>query len=89
MNQSADELESIRQLKARYCRYLDTKDWAAWRTIFADDFLSDTSEAGGTVSDLSGGPHDIHDHQVLATNGRVHQEMTEIIRATLDGLDAV
>ncbi len=25
-------IESIKQLKARYCRHLDTKDWAAWRT---------------------------------------------------------
>jgi hypothetical protein len=43
------EIESIKQLKARYCRYLDTKDWDAWRHIFTDDFLSDTSEAGGRV----------------------------------------
>ena len=41
------EIEEIKQLKARYCRFLDTKDWAAWRTLFADDFLSDTSPAGG------------------------------------------
>ena len=43
------EIESIKQLKARYCRYLDTKNWEAWRQIFTDDFLSDTSEAGGKV----------------------------------------
>lgn len=43
------EIETIKQLKARYCRYLDTKDWAAWRTIFADDLFSDTSQAGGKV----------------------------------------
>ncbi|HEX2285857.1 MAG TPA: nuclear transport factor 2 family protein [Mycobacterium sp.] len=43
------EIESIKQLKARYCRYLDTKDWDAWRGLFADDFLSDTSKAGGKV----------------------------------------
>ena len=43
------EIEAIKQLKARYCRYLDTKDWTAWRGIFADDFVSDTSEAGGKV----------------------------------------
>lgn len=43
------EIESIKQLKARYCRLLDTKDWEAWRAIFADDFLSDTSEAGGKL----------------------------------------
>jgi hypothetical protein len=42
-------IEAIKQLKARYCRYLDTKDWAAWRAIFADDFVSDTSEAGGKL----------------------------------------
>ena len=43
------EIEAIKQLKARYCRYLDTKDWQMWRGIFTDDFLSDTSQAGGTV----------------------------------------
>lgn len=42
-------IESIKQLKARYCRHLDTKDWATWRTLFADDFVSDTAEAGGKV----------------------------------------
>jgi hypothetical protein len=44
-----EEIEAIKRLKARYCRYLDTKDWALWRTIFADDFLSDTADAGGKV----------------------------------------
>ena len=43
------EIELIKQLKARYCRYLDTKDWSAWRDIFTDDFVSDTAEAGGQV----------------------------------------
>ena len=42
-------IESIKQLKARYCRYLDTKDWAAWRKIFADDFVGDTTAAGGKL----------------------------------------
>jgi hypothetical protein len=35
------DVEAIKQLKARYCRYLDTKDWNQWRTVFADDFVSD------------------------------------------------
>ncbi|RAV14612.1 nuclear transport factor 2 family protein [Mycolicibacterium sp. GF69] len=43
------EIEAIKQLKARYCRLLDTRDWTAWRALFADDFLSDTSPAGGKV----------------------------------------
>jgi hypothetical protein len=41
------EIEALKQLKARYCRLLDAKDWQAWREIFADDFISDTSKAGG------------------------------------------
>ncbi|NVN54012.1 nuclear transport factor 2 family protein [Mycolicibacterium hippocampi] len=51
MNDAATllEIESIKQLKARYCRHLDTKDWASWRSLFTDDFRSDTSEAGGKV----------------------------------------
>lgn len=43
------EIESLKQLKARYCRLLDAKDWQAWRRIFTDDFVSDTSLAGGKV----------------------------------------
>jgi len=43
------DIEAIKQLKARYCRLLDTKDWDAWRDLFTDDFVSDTSEAGGMV----------------------------------------
>ncbi|MCK5751406.1 MAG: nuclear transport factor 2 family protein [Mycobacterium sp.] len=43
------EVEAIKQLKARYCRLLDTKQWNEWRALFADDFVSDTSPSGGTV----------------------------------------
>ncbi|MEB3068064.1 nuclear transport factor 2 family protein [[Mycobacterium] vasticus] len=43
------EIEAIKRLKSRYCRYLDTKDWSAWRALFTDDFVSDTSSAGGKV----------------------------------------
>ena len=43
------EMESIKQLKARYCRFLDNKEWDSWRELFADDFVSDTAEAGGKV----------------------------------------
>ena len=32
-----DDIEAIKQLKARYCRTMDTKDWAAMRQVFADD----------------------------------------------------
>ena len=44
-----DDIEAIKQLKARYFRTLDTKDWAGMRRVFTDDVVVDTSEAGGEV----------------------------------------
>lgn len=44
-----DDLEAIRQLKARYFRTMDTKDWAEMRKVFADDVVADTTAAGGIV----------------------------------------
>jgi len=44
-----DDVEAIRQLKARYFRTMDTKDWAEMRRVFTDDVVVDTSEAGGSV----------------------------------------
>lgn len=41
------EIEAIKQLKAKYCRHLDNKDWDAFRDLFTDDFYSDTSRSGG------------------------------------------
>lgn len=31
------EKEAIKELKARYFRHLDTKNWAEWRKVFTDD----------------------------------------------------
>ena len=42
-----DDVEAIRQLKARYFRTMDTKDWAGMRQVFADDVVMDTSSSGG------------------------------------------
>ena len=44
-----DDLEAIRQLKARYFRTMDTKDWEGMRQVFTDDVIMDTTEAGGRV----------------------------------------
>lgn len=44
-----DDIEAIRQLKARYFRTMDTKDWMAMRQVFTDDLVADTSAAGGNV----------------------------------------
>lgn len=83
------EIEAIKQLKARYCRHLDAKDWGAWRTLFADDFVSDTSAAGGraiTGADefvaflrkILGKPSQVTVHQVHAPE----IELTSAVTAT-------
>jgi myo-inositol-1(or 4)-monophosphatase len=38
-------------------------------------------EAGGRVSGLAGGPFDSRTGEVVATNGRIHDEMVGIIRS--------
>lgn len=56
-----DDYEAIRQLKARYCRFLDTKDYAAWKALFAPDVvvkldmaISTGGADGQTAPDLNG-----------------------------------
>ena len=34
-----DDIEAIRLLKARYCRFLDTRDIDSWRQLFAPDVV--------------------------------------------------
>lgn len=38
------ELEAIRQLKTRYFRCVDAKDWDEYRAVFADDVVFDISD---------------------------------------------
>jgi myo-inositol-1(or 4)-monophosphatase len=38
------------------------------------------TEAGGDVTDFSGGPFNIHLKEILASNGRIHQQMMDILK---------
>ena len=40
---------AIGEVKARYCRLLDTKDWAGYSELFTEDFVLDTTGAGGPL----------------------------------------
>jgi uncharacterized protein (TIGR02246 family) len=44
-----DDIEEIKQLKARYFRCLDTKDWEGFRDVLAPDVTVDTSGDDGRV----------------------------------------
>jgi len=39
------DIEEIKQLRAQYVRFVDTKQWAAWAALLTDDFRLE-SEAG-------------------------------------------
>lgn len=41
-------IEAIKQLKARYFRFLDTKEWEALQLLFADDAVVDMRGEGGS-----------------------------------------
>lgn len=42
-----EDREAIKELKARYFRFVDEKDWGAWRQLFTDDARFDFGD--GTV----------------------------------------
>jgi SnoaL-like protein len=44
-----NDIEAIKQLKARYFRTMDTKNWDAMRLVFSDDVVMDSTDSGGTV----------------------------------------
>jgi hypothetical protein len=68
----AEELRAIERLKATYCRALDTKQWDQFRSLFASDFVSDTSESGGEVVEGADAFVDFVSH-ALAKAVTVHQ----------------
>lgn len=42
-------IEEIKSLKARYFRFIDTRDWVGFRDLFTDDCTFDFSEAFGDL----------------------------------------
>jgi hypothetical protein len=46
---SARDLYELALLKARYCRFVDTKQWDAWRALFAPDARIPVSEDGDAL----------------------------------------
>ena len=40
---------AIANVKAAYCRLLDTKDWEGWGQLFTEDIIADVTESGGEI----------------------------------------
>ena len=82
-----DDIEAIKQLKARYFRMMDTKDWDGMRLVFADDVLIDTTESGGRVvegaDDFMTGLRDLLADVVTVHHGHMPEiELTSETTAT-------
>lgn len=49
MSASFEDWLAIANLKAAYCRLLDTKDWQGWGQVWAADAVQDVTGSGGGV----------------------------------------
>ena len=87
MAQSAnfEDWLAICNLKAAYCRLLDTKDWDGWGQLFVADCVADTTGSGGEV--LRG-----REAMVASVHGSIHTAKTchqvHAPEITLDGDEA-
>jgi hypothetical protein len=84
----------ISRIKARYCRMVDTKDWAGLGALLTEDFVLDVSEgtsipiihgraaALAQVAELIGSARTVH--QVHTPEIEVHGEQADAIWAMQD-----
>jgi hypothetical protein len=80
---STAEILAIHRLKARYFRYMDTKQWSLWRDLFTDDlvfYMEDAIVPTTTEPIVSGGDEFVeYVSGVLATAVTTHHgHMPEI-----------
>lgn len=77
---------AICNLKADYCRLLDTKDWAGWSQLFTADCRFDTTDSGGSITEGRDAMVAFVS-QSLADAKTAHQ--VHAPQMTFDGADAV
>jgi hypothetical protein len=84
-----NDRDAICELKARYCRLLDTKQWDAWADLFTDGFVLDTSDSGGPSAITGRGAAVAMVRQAIATTRTAHQVHTPEIVVTGDTARAI
>ncbi|MBV6761128.1 nuclear transport factor 2 family protein [Rhodococcus opacus] len=72
-----DDIEQIKRLKSRYFRFMDTKDWESYRTVFTEDVLFDVR--GGMEATTPGAVYE--EPPVTGRDAAV-----DLIRTSLDGM---
>lgn len=78
-------IEDIRLLKARYFRFMDTKDWAGLATIFADDATYDATNALRNGN----GPDSQHQQLGAEWNNVGGANIAAFVRAAVEPLTTV
>ena len=88
-NQMLSDRDAICELKGRYCRLLDFKQWDAWTDLLVDAFVLDTSEAGGPppITGRSLAVAAVRQH--IETARTAHQVHTPEIAIAGDGASGV
>jgi 3-phenylpropionate/cinnamic acid dioxygenase small subunit len=90
---SFEDWLEICNLKARYCRLLDTKDWDGWAALFTEDCEIDTRPAGGTLEKgrdtfVAMVRHSLADartaHQIHSPEVTFHGDSAEVVWAMQD-----
>jgi hypothetical protein len=76
------DIEQIKQLKARYFRFLDTRNWDEFRTLFTDDCRHLGYEGEGSVIDTWEGYRAMLHGGVLPGRSVHHGHMPEITLET-------
>jgi hypothetical protein len=73
-----DDLEAIRQLKARYCRFLDLKDVEGWRSVFTADLVVrlDMAVSTGGADPMTAPPIEGADNFVASVMGGLENAAT-------------
>ncbi len=72
-----DDIRAIEALKARYFRYLDTKQWDLWREVFSDDFTGKFDGEEGQSFEFSSADEIVAvNREILADVLTVHQGHT-------------
>ena len=87
MTGSFSDWVSICETKARYCRCLDTKDWAGYADVFTEDLVLDTTPSGGyKVEGRDAAIAMIR--RSVETASTVHQVHNPEVSVAADGLSA-
>ena len=87
--QPLSDRDAICELKARYCRFLDTKQWDAWAGLFTEDLVLDTSEAGGPPPIAGRAEAIAMVRQNIETAQTAHQVHTPEVTITGDSAEGI